>query len=448
MPGHAAAQGRCACLVSRIIRQAMQGRFTTEQDPADWCAVIAVFFLSLCWWRLGIPSEIYFDEVHYVNAARKLNDGLRANPEHPMLGKTIIAAAIHWLGDKPLYWRIPSALMGAFGLFAFTRLVWFASGRRLATIVAALLLATDFFWFIHSRIAMLDMIMASFGIAGLWQFAAAVRLPGQARWRLALSGILLGLALGTKWSVAPIVVLPGLWILLGRLRANRIHLLTARGGGPIEGMRLVEAGLWLGLLPLVVYWLTFWPAFHWIKNPVDPWHPIEWHRFMLRLQDSVTRLHPYRSVWYEWIGNWRAVWYLYKEVDGVQRGILLIGNPFTLYAGIVALGWALWAGWKQARHDALAFAALYLASMVMWPLSGKPIQFFYHYLLPSTFLMAALALALDALWRRKDKARWLAPAAITCSFAMFAWFYPILSAAPLKHGRVSYQEWMWLDSWR
>ena len=96
----------------------MRPRFTREQDPADWCAVIAVFFLALAWWRLGIPSEIYFDEVHYVPAARKLIDGIRANPEHPLLGKTVIAAAIHWLGDKPLYWRLPNAFLCAFGLFA------------------------------------------------------------------------------------------------------------------------------------------------------------------------------------------------------------------------------------------------------------------------------------------------------------------------------------------
>ena len=108
----------------------MRAAFTTEQDPGDWCAVIAVFFLALVWWRLGIPSRIYFDEVHYVPAARKLIEGVRANPEHPLLAKQVLAWSIQWLGDKPLYWRLPSAFAGALGLFAFSRLVWFASGRR------------------------------------------------------------------------------------------------------------------------------------------------------------------------------------------------------------------------------------------------------------------------------------------------------------------------------
>jgi len=425
----------------------MRARFTQEQDPAIWCAAIALAFLALVWWRLGIPSEIYFDEVHYVNAARKLIDGVRANPEHPMLGKTVIAAAIYWLGDQPLNWRIPSALLGGLGLFAFSRLVWLASGRRLAAILAALLLATDFFWFIHSRIAMLDMVMASLGIAALWQFAAACRFTGQARWRLILTGLLAGLSLGAKWSIAPALALPGLWFLALKLRTNGRRFLWARGGGPVEGISLIEAALWLGGLPLAVYWLTFWPGFLWHDRPIDPLHPIAWHQYMLRLQDSVVKLHPYRSVWYQWIGDWRAVWYLYKPVDGAQRGVLLIGNPFTMIAGLAALVWSLWAA-LQRRYDALVFTVLYAATLAMWPLSGKPIQFFYHYLLPSTFMMGALALALDELSRRRDRWRWLAPASLLASFAVFAWFYPIISAWPLCCGRPSYQFWMWLDSWR
>ena len=426
----------------------MQRRFTSEHDPADWCGVLAVLFLTLCWWRLGIPSEIYFDEIHYVNAARKFNEGLRYNAEHPMFGKAVLAAAIRWLGDTPLVWRLPSALAGAFGLFAFTRLVWFASGRRLAAIFAGVLLATDFFWFIQSRIAMLDMTMACLAVTALWQFAAACRLPHQGRWRLALSGVLLGLALGTKWSVAPLLLLPGLVFLVLKARAHGCRLLLARGGGPVAGITLAEAALWLGAVPLVVYWLSFWPAFHWVQNPVDPWQPLAWQEFMIRLQDSVVRPHPYRSQWFEWMGNWRAIWYLYKEVDGAQRGVVLIGNPFTMYAGLAALAWALWAGLRQRRYDAGAFAITYIALMAMWPLSGKPIQFIYHYLLPSTFLIGCLALALEALWRRTDRWRWLTPATLVLSCAMFVWFYPIISAAPLAGGKPAFNAWMWLASWR
>ena len=45
-------------------------------------------------------------------------------------------------------------------------------------------------------------------------------------------------------------------------------------------------------------------------------------------------------------------------------------------------------------------------------------------------------------------ARLLAPAVLVGSAALFAWFYPIISAAPLSGGKMSYEQWMWLRSWR
>lgn len=426
----------------------MQARFSRDQDPATWCGAITIFFLALVWWRLAIPHEIYFDEVHYVNAARKQLDHIRVNPEHPMLAKTILALMIDWLGDRSLVWRIPSAIGGALGLFAFSRIVWFASGSARAAIIATVLLATDFFWFIHSRIAMLDMTMASLAMLAGWQLAAALRLPKQGRWRLALGGVLMGLSLGAKWSVAPLLALPGMAFLILKVRDNGWRFLWARGGGPVPGITLPEAALWLGLVPLAVYWATFWPAFHWAARPVDPWDPIGWHQHMLMLQDSVKKPHPYRSVWYQWVTNWRAIWYLYKEVEGAQRGVVLIGNPFAMYAGLVALVWAAIEAVQRRRKDLIAFIALYVCSLMFWALSGKPVQFIYHYLLPSTFLMAILALALDAAGRRQDRWRRLMPIGIGFSVLMFVVFYPIISAFPLCCGRPSFEFWMWLPRWR
>jgi len=422
--------------------------FTTQKDPADWCAVLTIAFLALVWHRLGIPTRIYFDETHYIPAARAMLEWHGVNPEHPLLGKQMIAAAMALLGDKPLYWRLPSALFGALGLFAFSRLLWWSSGRRFATLAGTFLLATGFSWFIQSRIAMLDMVMAGLGMVGLWFFAAAVRLPQQGRWRLAIAGTAFGLALGAKWSIAPVLVLPGLAFLWLKLQHNGLRFLIARNGGPVPGITLIEAGLWLGVIPLAVYWLTYWPGFFYTQGAIDPYAPLAWHQHMLALQDSVKKLHPYRSFWYEWIGNWRAIWYLYEDINGGQRGIVLIGNPFTMLAGLPAVLWCLWTGIRRQRQDALAFALLYLVSIGFWAVSSKPIQFYYHYLLPGSFLLACLALALDDLWQRTDRWRWTGPAMLTVSAGVFLYFYPIISAAKLHNGKQSYAEWMWLDSWR
>jgi hypothetical protein len=107
------------------------------------------------------------------------------NPEHPPLGKEILALGIALFGDRPLGWRIMPALFGTLGLFAAMRAMWFASASRFATIACGVLLVTAFPLFVQSRIAMLDIFMASFALVALWMCAGAVREPETARWRLA-----------------------------------------------------------------------------------------------------------------------------------------------------------------------------------------------------------------------------------------------------------------------
>ena len=422
--------------------------FTPEQDPWRWCLGVAAAFLAVLWFRLGIPSKIYFDEVHYVKAARILLAMAHPqNAEHPMVGKEILAAGIALFGDSARGWRTMPALFGTLGLFAFSRALWLASQRRFATIAGTVLLATNFAWFIQSRIAMLDIFMAAFCMMAMWQLAGAVRHPQQGRWRLALAGIFLGLSMGAKWSVIAPAMAPGLAFLAMRLHHGK-RLLISSQGAPVPGINLIEAGLWLGLLPLLVYCATFLPTFFYASKPVNPWHLIDYHQTMISLQDSVVKKHTYMSAWWQWVLNLRPIWYLYEASDGAQRGVLLLGNPVSMWAGLPALGWCLWAGLRRGRKDALACALLYLAAIGMWVGNSKPVQFYYHYLLPGTFLMACLALALDDLWRRRDpRWVWAATVVLAANVAVWAWFLPIISAGALA-GKQSYVTWMWLHSWR
>ncbi|ANY19773.1 putative dolichyl-phosphate-mannose--protein mannosyltransferase [Tsuneonella dongtanensis] len=416
------------------------------RDPAGWCAVLVAAFFALCLVRLGVPSKPYFDEVHYLPAARALLDGSDwLNREHPMLGKQVIAAGIALLGDTPFAWRLPSALAGALALWAAMRALWFASLRAYATIAYGLLLASGFLLFVHARIAMLDAFMVAFLAVAFWQCAAAVREPEHGRRSLALAGIALGLALAAKWNAAALAPLPGLAFLGARLHACGWKGLWGHRGAPVPGVRLPEAALWLGAVPIAVYAASFWPA--WWIEPAEMADRgfIGLHQMMLQMQESVVKPHPYQSMWFDWVIDRRAIWYLYEPVDGAQRGVLLIGNPLSMLAGLVAVGWAAWAGVKGRRMDALAVAAVYAVSLGFWLFAAKPVQFYYHYFVPSMALLAALALALDEL--RTRGWGWLSWTILTGSLALFVWFYPILSAGPLPDAR-GFEKWMWIDSWR
>jgi len=415
------------------------------RDPIGWCVGIALAFFALTLIRLGIPTKPYFDEIHYLPAARALLDGSAwLNREHPLLGKEIIALSLWVIGDTPWGWRLPTAFTGTLALFASMRALWFASSRRFATVAYGLLLASGFFLFIHARIAMLDGFMiACLGVA-FWQCAAAVREPEHGRRSLAIAGVALGLALAAKWNAIPLAPLPGLAFFAIRLRANGWRGLTTRRAAPVPGVRLAEAALWLGAVPLAVYALTFYPAYL-VAPDVAGRGIIGIHQMMLQMQESVLKPHPYQSVWTDWVIDRRAIWYLYEPADGAQRGVLLIGNPLTMLAGLPALAWCAWAGLKRRRWDALAVAILYAASLGFWIVAPKPIQFYYHYFAPSMALLAALALALDELRERG----WgiVAWGTLAGSLAIFAWFYPILSSAPLD-GERAFERWMWVDSWR
>ncbi len=409
-------------------------------------AMLALLFAALGLIRLTIPSAPYFDEVHYLPAARALLDQSQwLNREHPLLGKEIIAAGIALFGDGPFGWRIFSVVAGAGALFAFCRAMWFASCSRFATLAFGVLLASGFSLFVHARIAMLDVFMVCFFAIALWQLAAAMREPETGRRRLVIAGIALGLSMSSKWNAVPLVVIPGIAFLVLRALAGRRRLLMSRRGMPLPGMTLLEAGFWLGILPLAIYWLTFLPAFFFTTDALKPGGFIALHREIMALQSSVIQPHPYQSNWPDWLLNIRAIWYLYEPVDGAQRGVLLIGNPLTMLLGLPAMAWCAWAGIAQKRWDALAVFIFFAASIAFWMVADKPIQFYYHYFLPSCFLLAGLALALDALWTHGN--RMIAGGVLAGSVAIFGWFYPILSAAPLA-GPQSFNQWMWLDSWR
>ena len=281
----------------------------------------------------------------------------------------------------------------------------------------------------------------------LWMCAGAVRENETARWRLAIAGIALGCGDGVQVECDTAGGAAGAGFLVGAVLSQAVAACCFRGAAPpVAGMSLVEAGVWLGAVPLAVYARQLLAvSLSTSKCPVIPAGLIALHREMLDLQTQVLQPHPYQSVWYEWTANWRVIWYLYEVADGAQRGVMLIGNPLTMLAGLPALAWCGWAGWKDRRWDALAVAVLYAVSLALWMIAPKPVQFYFHYLLPGCFLSAALALATQRLWERGER---IVPWALVLGAAgFFAYWWPILTAAPLEDGQ-AFLRWAWWDSWR
>src|ERR1700730_15610543 len=94
---------------------------SSAQNPV---VAIIIFFIAHAALLVGVttPDKFYFDDVHYVPAARQMLEPVlpspMLNPMHPPLAKQLIALSIRSFGDGPLGWRYPGVLFGALAIVA------------------------------------------------------------------------------------------------------------------------------------------------------------------------------------------------------------------------------------------------------------------------------------------------------------------------------------------
>ena len=387
-------------------------------------------------WRLTTPHKLVFDEVHYVPAARVLASlAGPVNIEHPLLGKTIIALGILLFGDGPLGWRFFSSVASTAVVVGVFAILWVTFGRLRPAVVGSVLAILNFTIFVQARIAMLDGFMAAFVVAAVAMLAWSMRGTGaQVRRRWLAGSVLLGLAVGTKWTAAPYVAFAACgYLLLRRDRADRW-----------PGLHPIAALAMLGLASVGTYLATFAPAFFYRSDPLTLATLIPYQLDIFHQQTQVLPPHTYQSAWYTWPFDLRPIWYLYEPVDGAQRGILMLGNPVVMWGGLAAVLACLW-GWARHRSTALGTIAwLWIASVAMWAIIPKSLGFFYYYYLSTIWLPIAIAAALDRFGR--GRLRYLDEAAVTLAAMLFVHFYPILAATALS-GPGAFQRWMWLSTW-
>lgn len=395
---------------------------------------LAVVAQALFSFRLGTPSRFVFDEVHYVPAARALLAlSGPSNVEHPLFGKALIAAGIALFGDTPIGWRALSTLAGTATVLSLYAVATLLTGRRRAGAVAGGLALVGNTVFVQARIAMLDTFMAALLAGGLALLLWALRSERRV-WAKWLGGAaLLGLAVGTKWAALPYVGIAGLGLVM---------LWWRRGLPP--GLRPLPALATLGGVAAAAYLLTFLPAFWYDREPLTLARLLPFQVEMYRLQTQVLPAHTYQSNWWTWPSMLRPIWYFYEPADGAQRGVLLIANPVVAWGGLVAVAACAWWGWTQRSLANFAAAALWVASIAIWAAIPKSLGFYYYYYPSTLWLAVALAVAFDRLDAagRRGWDEWFGAFAI----GLFAFFWPILSAAPLN-GPGAFSRWAWFGGW-
>jgi dolichyl-phosphate-mannose--protein O-mannosyl transferase len=411
----------------------------------------AIFIAGHLLFLVGLtaPGEPYFDEVHYVAAARQLlAHGPPQNPEHPPLVKELIAASMAVWGDNPFGWRYMSALFGAAalaGVYAWAVLLF---DSRSAALWTTALTCVNQMLYVQSRVAMLDVFMVAFMIWAMVVVTASWR-SQRVRLCFAATGVCLGLAIASKWvGLIPWLMIVGIVISVRILQNWKVSFADPTPADWYrpdlwQEMRLRDWAVSLVLLPAALYWLTFVPAFGWdlsgfIHRQGEMWRGLA----------SVTAAHPYSSDWSGWPIAARPIWYLFEAVPGnpeLTQAVVFLGNPVILWSGIAAVAACLYGWLAAARRDAFIVLVTWLALYGTWALVPKKTSFFYYYFPAGMVLSLALAYAFYV--TPLAKWPWVRHVFLGLAMAIFLYFLPVTSAA-ITITLPGYNDRVWFDSWR
>ena len=377
--------------------------------------VVLLIAAGLRLWGLGAPDQPYGDEAYYVfDAAAYLGGGIvdpigekppaaRIADEgtwvHPPLGKWIIALlGIGPLGQRPIGWRLPSAVFGLVGVgllyllaIRLWRSVWWAG-------FAALLLALDGLHIVQSRMAMLDIFLTTFVTAAVLFLVLDREQMGRSlsgRWlrieRLFGSpfrlwaGVFLGCAVATKWSGAfalPFAAgLCAIWAFT-RGRDDR---------SPIATLSTLIACF--VVVPLGTYLLSYCAFFFQHGFAVHDFLTLQ--SAMFRYQQAHLAIQPENSLPWTWPLLLHPVRYLELTRDGASSIVVALGNPVLWWGFLLLLPLAiLQVVRRPAWQDAVVFGG-YAAMFLPWFAVGRT-QFIW-YMLPAVPFMS---LVMAATFRR------------------------------------------------
>ncbi len=507
--------GRLAVLRARLVSPMPDDGLWGWLGPL----LVTAFGAFLRFDRLRVPRALIFDETYYAKDAWSiLNHGVELNlvgnanaiiqaghsnifascngtsacgeyVVQPEVGKLLIAAGEWLFGLNSFGWRFFSAVFGSLAILLICRIARRLTRSTLLGCVAGLLMALDGLEFVLSRTGILDIflmffVLAAFGAVVIDRDISRQMLAGGVargqggragprlgirRWRVA-AGILLGLAVGTKWDAV--------WYIIGFAALGTAWDLGARRAAGLAGFvrGAAREALWLPvtfvLIPLAVYlatwsgWFATGTGFdrdyaqqHGVNIPViSPLYSlVEYHLQAIQFGVGLHASHPYQSQPWDWLALTRPVAFFYQCYTGPVAGpshycpkgytgaawsqeVLAIGTPAIWWGSMLALLFCL--GWWLLHRDWRAGAVLcgVAAGWLPWfPLVSRT-KFYYYAAEFEPFLILAIVLCLGlilgpatATALRRSAGALIAGAYLLTVLLMFWYFYSILAGQVIPY---------------
>jgi len=420
----------------------------------------------------------------------------------PEVGKLIIAVGEWLFGLNSFGWRFSSAVFGTLAILLVCRIARRMTRSTLLGCVAGLLMSLDGLEFVLSRTGILDIFLMFFVLAAFGCIvidrdvsrarlaealargggpATASRSPGSAssrfgpllglrKWQVAC-GILLGLAVGTKWIAAWYIVAFACLVISWDIGARRAAGLRHYVRDTFRDA--VWMPLTFAVIPLVVYvatwsnWLFTSTGYyrnygqtHGVTTPVISalYSLYEYHRQAIGFGLGLSTPHPYQSQPWDWLLITRPVAFFYESYSGPVPGpehycpssgctggtwsqeVLAIGTPLIWWSSLLAVLFCL--GWWLLHRDWRA-GAVVLGVVAgwgpWWPLVTRT-KFYYYALEFEPFLILSIVLCLGLILgpatasaRRRAVGAGIVGAYLLGVLLMFWYFYPILAAKVIPY---------------
>ncbi|WIM68999.1 phospholipid carrier-dependent glycosyltransferase [Corynebacterium breve] len=513
-----------------LARPAPAAPITVPWGKSDTIATVAITVIALLTRFVGLTSPTangtpVFDEKHYAPQAwdmvrssfNPILGGIESNPGyglvvHPPLGKQLLAMGESVFGYTPLGWRIMTALFGT-AVIVFTMLL----ARRITQswqvgMFAGIIATFDGVLLVSAKFGMLDIFQVLFIVAASWTLAGDMRQVharfheaytdgrflaagpwgprvGFRWWRFA-TGVLLGLALGVKWSGLYYIAFFGLLSVFWDLFLRRRY----RASKPVVGTLIRDVPAALASIVLVPALLYMWAWRAWFASESSVYRhsatdgtieedsflhmlPDAWagwfhyHFSVLEFHSELTssggHSHPWDSKPWSWLVAARPILY-FSSTDlecgenTCRRMIFLFGTPAIWWLTIPILLWAVWVWIVRREFRVVLPLVAFTAGFVPWLAAFDRQMYFFYATALVPFTIVLIAMALGYLTARGPvvknslirtiagfEIRWGQVAVIAylaVVVAMFVYFSPIFYG--FKIPDAWYEDMMWLPSWK
>ncbi|MCF2706767.1 phospholipid carrier-dependent glycosyltransferase [Arcanobacterium haemolyticum] len=427
-------------------------------------------------WNLNHPHAVVFDETYYVKGATSLLrqgfegkwSGDDANPKflkedysalstvdadyvvHPPFGKWLMAAGQAIFGtDNGLGWRFTTAIAGILAVFLVARIAMRLFRSPWLAAIAAGALAIDGMGIVMSRTGILDNLLSLFVLLGFYTLLrdrehtrarlarriafGKVRADGspaaaggpELLWRpwLVLTGVLLGLSCGIKWSGIYAVAVFGIVTFVWGVCARRAVGIRSwkLAGFTYDGMFAFYQLVPTAFVAYIGAWLSWFLNPHsygrsWATNELAKggevplsWAPdtvnsfIHYHEQMWTFHNGLSSPHTYQSQAWEWIFQLRPVSFYWRGSDAMAescpgekcvQAITSIGNPVIWWLAVLALIVVVWAAVARRDWRAWSILAGYLGLWVPWLTYTNRTIFQFYAIAFAPYVMLGLAFAI------------------------------------------------------